>query len=62
MEEPEPKETEAELERKYAQMVRDCEEWALNATREEFLARCKPGNMPFPDLEEQERRFGPIHD
>ncbi len=60
MEEPEPKETEAELERKYAQMVRDCEEWALNATDEEFWARTKPGNVPPPDWDEYERRFGPI--
>ncbi len=51
MEEPEPK-TDAER-------LREFEEWAEQATDEEFLARCKPGNVT---VEEYERRFGPIHD
>ncbi len=54
MEEPEPKRKKTDAER-----LRDFEEWALQATDEEFRARTKPGNVT---VEEYERRFGPIHD
>ncbi len=55
MQKPKTKKTDAEL-------VREFEEWALNATDEEFRARWKPGNVPPPDWDEYERRFGPIPD
>ena len=61
MEEPEPKtkKTDDEIVREFEESLRKFEEWAEQATDEEFRARWKPGNVT---VEEYERRFGPIHD